>query len=403
MYDCVCIGGATQDVFVRSDLCELLRVRDVLSERSYLCFDYGAKINVDRIFFSTGGGGTNTAVALARLGLKVGFLGKVGRDPSGDAILEELVKEGVDTSLVIRDESTSTGYSVILSTFEGDRTVLTYRGANSRIEPEDIPWEHLKNARWFYITSLTGRSSRTLPQIVQLAKDNGIKIALNPGTTQLREGITKLAPLLEHVDILFMNKEEASQLVGVQYTRRYIDKERCTGCGICVEVCPQRLFRVFEGKAEVFSEEKCTRCGDCVRHCPTRAIIIEPWAHNMDEIFLKLHSLGVKLAVITDGSRGVQAFDGQYRYLFPTYEVPVVDTLGAGDGFGAGFLAGYLRTGDVEYSLKLGSANGASVVQHYGAKPGLLHLEEAEQFIKERGEYAIRKEKIREEVVQNDA
>lgn len=397
MYDVVCIGGATQDVFVRSDLSKILNLRNLMTEEKYLAFDYGAKINVDDVIFMTGGGGTNTAVALSRLGLKSTFLGKLGEDEDGEKIVQELKEEGVSTDLVVKSKRHRTGYSVILTSFEGDRTILTYRGANNYLEEKDIHWDKLAQSEWFLILSLTGTSNLTLEKMVEFAHINEIKIALNPGATQIRQrGLDGLKHVLAVTSILFLNKEEATTLTGIQPSLWMIDENKCIGSETCVAVCPQKLFVRRGGKTIITHQERCLRCELCVINCPTRAILIEPWAEFQDPLLKRLRAYGPKIVVVTDGNKGVQVYDGKYRYLMPPYAVSVASTLGAGDAFSSGFLAGFIKKNDLEYAIKAGSANAASVITTFGAKKGLLKAEEIDGFIKKHEDETtkVRKETI---------
>ena len=383
MFDVVSIGSATQDVFVKTNLSKVLVMKDSLSQKELLCFDYGAKVNVDHIEFCSGGGGTNTAFSFAHLGLKPAFLGKIGNDEAGERLLQELEEAGVDTSFHIVSKRRSTGYSVILTSFEGDRTVLVYRGANSVLDAEDIDWSFLDKTRWVHITSLSGRSAKLLPVLVRSAKRKGVKISLNPGSTQIRRGLKGLKNILSKVEVLFLNKEEAAALTGRSFTRRFIDQERCTLCGECVEVCPEGIFVMQDKKIKVTGEERCVRCGKCISHCPTRAIVTEPWAFNLLEIFETILKAGPRIVVITDGPNGAQAADGKFHYIFPPYDVPVIATLGAGDAFSSAFLAAIIRKKKVKEALELATANATCVIQKFGAKVGLLTMEEAEAFVQE--------------------
>ena len=105
---------------------------------------------------------------------------------------------------------------------------------------------------------------------------------------------------------------------------------------------------------------------------------------NLREIFQVLVGTGAKIVVITDGKAGAQVTDGETIYYFPAYSAPAVDTLGAGDSFASAFVAGLIREGDIEFALKLASANASSVVRYFGAKPGLLSWDEACEIIQEK-------------------
>jgi sugar/nucleoside kinase (ribokinase family) len=394
LFDVISVGGATQDVFVRTDLSKVIRIKDFESEQSLIAFKYGSKVNVDHIAFEVGGGGANTSVSFRRQGLHAAVLAQIGLDEAGDQVRQHLRKEGVSTSLIQVSDDQSTGYSVILSSFEGERTVLTYRGANSTLRPDHVPWDKLADTEWLYISSLSGDSNSVLDPVAQFAREKDIRVAFNPGLTQIKRGLQSLKSILEVVDILVLNKEEASELTHVPLTHKVVDDEACIGCGICVDVCPENVFAIdsITQKAINAHPEACNRTQACVVHCPTRAITVEPWASNVDDILRAIYAYGPKVVVITDGKHGVQAYDGQYRYLLPPYPVQVVDTLGAGDAFASAFTAAYIRSnGDVEFSLKMGAANAAGVVTKLGAQLGLRTELESKSFIAQHPEVTIRK------------
>ncbi|HOS94772.1 MAG TPA: PfkB family carbohydrate kinase [Armatimonadota bacterium] len=400
-YDVITLGGATQDVFVRTDLSKIITTQDVMNSTSLLAFDYPSKVNVDDVWFSSGGGATNTAVSFARFGLRTACVAMVGDDTPAEAIRAELAAEGVDTHLVATAAGAKTGYSVVLNSFQGDRTVLAYRGANSRIGRENIPWDDLSGAAWLYVSSLTGSSGDVLDEAARFAENHGVNLALNPGNTQIRMGMRGLAKILSLVEILFLNKQEAVQLTNVQWTRRVALASLCNLCGACVDICPVSLFRIADGRLYIGDERKCIRCRECLDHCPTRAIQMEPWASNLDPILVAIKELGPKIVVITDGGNGAQAYDGETRYIVPPCKAQVVDTLGAGDAFGAAFTAAIIRGHDIPTALLWASANAASVVGQTGAKPGILHLADVEQFIQEHhpGPESIRTGTIRKDAL----
>jgi len=384
MFDVVCVGSATQDVFIKSDLSKIVRISDALTQKELLCYDYGSKVTVDNIEFLTGGGATNTAVSFARLGLKAAFLGKVGKDDAANSVLGELSKEGVDAVYAISSNSRATGYSVVLISFEGDRTVLTFRGANDSLDENDVDWQLFDNTKWIYMSSLSGRSAQIAETLARRAKERNVKLAFNPGSTQLKTRIKGLGPIFQCTDVLIMNREEAEMVAGVTATRKGVDQERCALCGDCVNACEHGVLKIADSRLSVQGAELCSQCGKCVSACPRGAMVLEPWAYNLFEIFRIFMESGVKVAVITDGRLGSQACDGKNVYVFPAYAAPTVDTLGAGDAFASAFVAEYMKTGDVCKALQMGAANSSSVVRYFGAKPGLLTLAEAESFIAEK-------------------
>lgn len=203
------IGAAVQDVFLsHSD--EFKPVSDVDAHEMFMQLELGAKIDVNNITFSTGGGATNAAVTFARQGFTSQFMGTISHDPAGAAVLEDLDREGVDTAFVSYDERHNTGYSVLLLAPNGERTILTYRGASTHYDAKNFDLDNT-SADWLYVSSMAG-SMDALHTIFSQASQRGIKIAFNPGKGELKQ-IEKLRGLLEDVEILLVNKEEVSLLV----------------------------------------------------------------------------------------------------------------------------------------------------------------------------------------------
>ncbi len=99
MYDIITVGSSTVDVFAKTKSSGLIKIMDSKGETDLLAYPTGAKILVTELDFTTGGGGTNTAVSLARLGHKVAYLGKMGCGSNAQRIIDELKKEKVDSSL----------------------------------------------------------------------------------------------------------------------------------------------------------------------------------------------------------------------------------------------------------------------------------------------------------------
>ena len=402
MFDVVCVGSATQDVFIKSDLTKIIKLSDVISEKEFLCYDYGSKVNIDEVQFLTGGGASNTAVAFARLGLSSAFLGKVNRtDDAGVRVANELETEGVDISYAAYSNSYATGYSVVLVSYQGERTVLTFRGANNSLDETDVNWGFLDNCRWLYMSGLSGRSAEMAQTLAARAHEKNVRLAFNPGSTQLKTKIKGLRGILAVTDVLIMNREEAEMVTGLSASREHIDTASCSLCGKCIEACSEGILQRGDSGIVARGTDLCKRCGECFKACGEEAMVVEPWTYNILEIFRVLVAAGAKVVVITDGKNGSQASDGEAHYWFPAYTAPVVDTLGAGDAFGSAFVAGMIRDGDIGRALQLGAANGSSVVRYFGAKPGLLTAEEMEDFLQGKSAdevYHVRKASLRRAV-----
>ncbi len=211
MYDVITVGSATLDVFANTKYSELIKIMDSKKEIDLLAYPTGSKILIKELRFTTGGGGTNTAVALARLGHKVGFLGKLGCDDNAEIILRELKKEDIDF-LGMRGKEYG-GYSVILDSIEHDRTILAYKGANDNLKFKEVDLKKLKT-RWFYFSSMLNESFKTMEKLAEFAEKNNIKICFNASTYLAKKGKLFLKNILSRTDILVLNKEEAGYMSG---------------------------------------------------------------------------------------------------------------------------------------------------------------------------------------------
>ena len=244
MYDVITVGSATVDVFAKTHFSELIKIIDPKGEIDLLAFPSGSKILVEDLEFTTGGGGTNTAVCLSRLGHKVAFLGKLGQGTNSDFIHKNLVKEKID--LLCSHGKGNAGYSVILDTLEHDRTILAYKGINDELKKEDVPFRKLKT-KWFYFSTMMEESFHTQEKLAEFAQQHNIKVAFNPSTYLAEKGARNLKNLLNGTELLVLNKEEACLLVGKEEMEGLLFKLRSLGPKIVV---------ITDGKHELFVIDK---------------------------------------------------------------------------------------------------------------------------------------------------
>lgn len=345
MYDVITIGSATMDAFIENDEISIVSVNSVDRHTELMALPYGAKLEIEGFSRQIGGGGVNTAANFANLGLNTSTIIKLGEDDVRPTILEYLKKRGVDESNVAIDTENHTGFSVILVSFQGDRTVLAYRGANERIAEKDINFDAIKNSKWLYVAPLAGESNKMLDKIAQFAEKNGTHLAMNAGTTAIKRGEKYFSKILQTAEILVMNKEEASMLTKI-------------------EVRP-------DTKEEKFSENE-----------------IHP---DLKAMLERLRGDFPVLVVITDGKKGAWAYDGNKIYFCPPFPAKVRSTLGAGDAFASTFTASIERTNwDIEKSLKAASVNSASVCEVFGAQEGLLTFDEIEARLSANPDYGVK-------------
>lgn len=309
-FDVITIGSATRDVFLRCNAIKVIRDDSFVTGEAE-CFALGSKIDIDEIIFETGGGATNAAVSFARQGLAVAFSGKVGAsDARGQEILSALKQEHVDVSLSGKDKKQSTGYSVLLLTPRGERTVLVYRGASADFQKKDFSWPKMK-AHWIYVSSLAGKLD-ILRTIWKHAAAMGAKIAWDPGSGELQHGLEKLRPFLKQAAIVHLNQEEASRLMGYGYTQDAMSFDH--------------IRKIVSG-----------------------------------------------VTIVSAGSEGALGGTQTESWHAGAHPIQITDTTGAGDAFTSGFVAAYIRSkGNIPQALQFATANAESVIQHHGAKTGLL-------------------------------
>jgi len=309
-FDVVTFGSATRDIFVRSKKFKIIESGDFLTGRA-LAIGAGEKIYVEELIFSSGGGGTNVAATFAEQGFKTAFIGLVGNDLPGKEIIKEMGMMGAAIDFIKITNKAATPVSIILSAPEKERSILVYEGASHLLEEGDVPWDKIKQAKWFYISGLSGKSAAVFALIIDFAKANGIKLAVNPGHDQVEKDLIILKSFLDKIDILLVNQEEASAITGIDFKQE-------------------------------------------------------------EEVFKKFDELVSGIAVMTKGKEGVVASDGKNIYKAGIPDSGYADRTGAGDAFGSGFISGIIEKNDIEYAIQLATANATSCVQQIGAKNGLL-------------------------------
>jgi len=310
MFDVITFGSATQDIYVKSK--KFLPVSGkTFTTGQGICLTVGSKVMVDDLFFSSGGGGTNTAATFANLGPKVAFCGQVGQDCFGNLIISELKKLKISTEFILKTKNKITNTSVFLTYPGKDRTILVYRGASDDLTKKDIPWQKIKNAKWFYLAPFSGKLANLTEDLINFAKKYKIKVAWNPGYDQLKFPKAVLKNILRKIDILILNREEVSSLIKIP-----------------------------------FQKEK--------------------------EIFRKIDEMTEGIAIMTKGGKGVVVSDGKYLFRAPSMGLKFIDATGAGDAFGAGFVSGMIKKNNVVFAIQLAMANSGNVIGKWGAKEGLL-------------------------------
>ncbi|MBP9748885.1 carbohydrate kinase family protein [Patescibacteria group bacterium] len=310
-FDIISIGDAQLDIFIRVADASLLCSVDKTS--CQLCFNYADKIPIERLDRDVAGNAANNAVGSARLGMKTALHSIIGDDETGRSVVQRLKKEKVSTKFIIIDRKHGSNYSVVLN-YKAERTILSYS------EPRTYTLPDLDHPTWIYYTAIGKNHERLEREIVRHVKKIGAKLAYNPGTQQLRQGLARLQPTFAVTTVLFLNKEEAQLLVGVKGT--------------------------------------------------------------MAGLLHALKETGPEIVVVTDGPRGAAVFDGREMYTMEVFPLKVVEMTGAGDSFATAFIAALHHGEDIPTALRWGTANSGSVVGKIGPQAGLLHLPELKKMMK---------------------
>ncbi len=288
---------------------------------------------VKEVISSPGGSAANTIYGLARLGIKTGFIGAVGSDADGKAILEDFNTAGVDTGQIKRKRGVRTG-SVIGFTDElGRRALYVLPGANNRLTRNDLDLSYTNQAGVFHLSSYADDRQFKLSVKIVEALAPEVKVSFAPGALYVSRGLKALLPVLKRTAVLFLNHDEMEQLAGKDIR---IGAENClkTGC---------RIVAVTLGK-------------------------------------------GIKLKA---GKKPITAIsyirDARKEYLIapPPGGVSIADTTGAGDAFAAGFLYGWRNDKDLETCGRIGNTVARCSIKEIGARRGLPTLNELAQRYRE--------------------
>lgn len=316
-YQVLCIGSATVDHFLTID-------------QPFSSVHLGDKVRTSELTSFSGGGATNAGTALAKLGVKIKILTKLGNDHAADIVEKELRQFGVQNVCKTRSKKNTDSSTILSFSKEKDRIIFVHKGASQELTISD--WEAApKQTEWIYLASLTGHAFYLAREIVAFVKKHyiknskyqapntkhKIKLLLNPSLYLAQTGKKHLHQILQATTLLVLNKEEAQAIAG--------KKE-----------APVVLLKLLQKQ-------------------------------------------GLRTVVITDGPRKIYALHKGKQYSLTPPDVKIKDTTGAGDAFTAGLLAGIIKNYSFADALCLGQVNALSVLQHFGAKHKLLTEKEAKE------------------------
>jgi ribokinase len=215
-----------------------------------------------------GGSAANTIIGLARLGCKVGFVGKVADDKEGALLLGDFRKECINVAGIVSAQRGESGRVMGFVDAKGERALYIYSGVNDTIAFDEIKTDYVFGAKFLHLTSFVGNLSfKTQKKLLQNLPEN-VKVSFDPGTLYARKGLAQLEPIIGKSYVMMPNAKELSLITG--------EADYCRGADFLI------------GK-------------------------------------------GVKIVAIKLGCDGCYVTDGHERLRIEAFKVKAVDTTGAGD------------------------------------------------------------------------
>ncbi len=256
-----------------------------------------------------GGSGANAAAWLARAGVETHFVARVGDDPLG-RILEEELEEGGVAARLVRGAELPTGKVVVLVDGAGERTMITARGAGENLRPGDLPESVFRPDAHLHLSGYLfseGTRRETALEALRRARETGMTVSVDPSSTTLLKELepARFLRWTRGANLLFPNREEGALLAGTED---------------------------LDGISDA----------------------------------LLAHYPGVVLKL---GPEGAAYAAGEYRARVPAAPARVVDTTGAGDALCAGFLAAWLAGEAPDAALRKGAELAARAIARVGGRP----------------------------------
>ncbi|HUP26281.1 MAG TPA: carbohydrate kinase family protein [Candidatus Limnocylindrales bacterium] len=318
--DVLSIGDVVTDAFIK-----LFDDREHTYSNEHgkwLAMPFGQKVPFDYAQVIEGvGNAANAAVSFAKLGLKSGLISNVGGDSYGRDIISALHHREVDTRFVHINPGKISNYHYVLW-YREERTILI------KHEEYDYHWPRFRATdipKWVYFSSISKNAiDEYHDHVADWLQDNPhVKFAFQPGTFQIEAGAERLKALYKRTEVLILNREEAVQVSGGSYD-------------------------------------------------------------DVHGLINRLHDLGARTVIVTDGPAGAYASDGTNRFKMPPYPDPAApfERTGAGDAFASTLVAALVKGNTLEGALQWAPINSMNVVQHTGAQEGLLTERELAELLK---------------------
>lgn len=279
---------------------------------------------IDDISMTVGGDAMNEATIISRLGFKTGIIAAIGDDAAGQFILRSCKKDNIDVEGITIDPSINTSMNIGLVTADGERTFITNRnGSLWKENIEHVNFDKMKQAKILSLASIFNcplLDGKTLVKIFKAAKEEGMIITADMIMPRLGETLEDIREALSYVDYFFPNFDEA--------------------CLMTNETEEEKVADV-------------------------------------------LYGCGVKNVIMKIGKRGCYIRNAEGSMIVPACKgITAIDTIGAGDNFASGFIAGILQGKDIRECGIYANCTAAISVQYGGATAGVQNKEMVEEMLK---------------------
>lgn len=308
MFDVACIGILVADAIAKT-------VDDIPEK--------GKLSAIDSLSLHSGGCAASISIDLAKIGLDVAMIGKVGQDGFGDFMSNAVSRNGVNTEGLVVKNGINTSASVVLVSSNGERTFLHCIGSNADFVYEDVNFDIIKNSKILVVAGtnlMPNFDGEPCSRVLKKAQEMGVYTVLDTAWDTTGRWMEIVEPCLPYLDLFIPSYDEAKLIA---------QKDE-----------PEDIADVFLSK-------------------------------------------GVKLAVIKLGKDGCFINDSKgEKYTIPTYiDIKAVDATGAGDSFVAGFVTGIAQGWDLQKCGKFANAVGTHCVMEVGATTGIKSMKEILDFM----------------------
>lgn len=260
-----------------------------------------------------GGSAANTIVGLARLGCKVGFIGKIADDHEGQLQINCFQKEGVDVKGIIHSSKGKSGVCLGFVDKKGARALYINSGVNDHIEFREIQPSYMVDTKILHLSSFVGKKSFRVQKKLMGFLPKRIKVSFDPGSIYAQKGLSAIEPIIQNSFVMMPNALELQLITG------------------------------------------------------------EP---SIPKGAQKLIAMGVEIVAVKMGDKGCYVTNGEEKQIIQPYKVQAIDTTGAGDAFNAGFLYGLIQNKTLAECGRMGNFVGSRCVMKMGARDGLPRHED---------------------------